>query len=180
MILDYGNEFTSNPATSMVATGPIYLGTTASTAVAGSSISGASGKWLDAGVVGQVIDLSTGAVGTTGTTIDWGAGECIFPYVRITIAPTGSSYTGSTFEIIGTSDVTDGNPGTTLSTSGSIAKANLTANTLIPMPPLKAGQTKYRYLICKVTNAGAAPDTGAFVCGLVDEGARPQNSVNTL
>jgi len=128
---------------------------------------------------GQLVTATAigGKVIDGGTSKDWGAGETLVPYFKVTGAAASNPTTSMTVSIE-TSDAVGITSSTVLSTVTVLA-ASLTAGSIHAMPPLKAG-AKGRYLGCRFTPNGGSATTGALVVGFVDKDGRPQNGVNTL
>jgi hypothetical protein len=123
------------------------------------------------------------AIGTkvkdAGAARDWGAGEPLVPYVRVTNDADSDVVTSMTFDFIAssTADLT-GTP-VVLSTI-SVLKAALVKNSLHACPPLKAGSPR-RYLGWRFTPVGGNQASGArAVVGFMDKDGRPQDGVNAL
>lgn len=121
--------------------------------------------------------LGTGNVFDAGNAVDWGAGEPLYPYVRVTHDAAFNPTTSATFEIIAADNAALSSNPVTLSTR-TVLTASLTADSLHQMPPLLSGSSK-RYLGFKCTPNGGNATTGKLIAGLVDKNGRPQ-AVNFL
>lgn len=130
---------------------------------------------------GQV--LTSTAAGTkvldAGGARDWGAGECVVPYARITGTADVNKLTSITIDIEVCTAAAGTSP-TVLSTV-TILLAALTKNTVHRMPALLPGTSK-RYLRANITVTGTACDSGAkIIVGLTGgDDARPQDGANYL
>ncbi len=126
--------------------------------------------------------VTAAAIGTKvkdgGAAKDWGAGEPLVPYARITDTADSNPTTSMTIDIIASSTVDLTGTAVVLSTI-TVLKAALLKNTLHKMPPLAPG-TSRRYLGAKFTPNGGDATTGKYVCGLIEKNARPQDGVNYL
>ncbi len=126
--------------------------------------------------------VTAAAIGTkpkdAGAAKDWGAGEPLVPYARVTGDAASNPLTSMTIDVIAssTADLT-GTP-VVLSTT-TVLTAALTANSLHKMPPLLPGSPR-RYLGMKFTPNGGNATTGKYVGGLIEKNARPQDGVNYL
>jgi hypothetical protein len=117
--------------------------------------------------------LGTGAVFDGGKALDWGAGEPLYPYVRVTHDADFNPTTSATFEFIAADNALLTTNPVTLSTK-TVLVAALTKDTLHQCPPLLSGSNK-QYLGFKVTPNGGNATTGKLIAGLVDKNGRPQN-----
>jgi hypothetical protein len=126
--------------------------------------------------------ITAAAIGTkvldAGAARDWGSGESVVPYARVTSTAASNPTTSMTIDIVGSDTAALTSNPVILSTITVLAAA-LLANTLHPMPPLKPGANK-RYLGVSFTPNGGNASTGKFVVGLIDRSARPQDGVNNL
>jgi hypothetical protein len=127
--------------------------------------------------------VTADAIGTrvldAGAAKDWGAGEPVIPYVRITSDAVANPTTGETVDIVGADNAALTSNAVVLSTGYFLAGV-LTANSLHHLPPLKPGSNK-RYLGCRFVNTGGAPSTGKWKVGLLPgQSGRPQDGVNSL
>lgn len=109
---------------------------------------------------------------------DWGAGQEIAAYARVTSTAASNPTTSMTIDVIGADNAALTTNPVVLATITVLAAA-LTANSVHNVGVLKAGAKK-QYLGCKFTPNGGDATTGKFVCGLVGEGARTQNKVASL
>lgn len=110
---------------------------------------------------------------------DWGAGEPVIPYVRITSDAAANPTTGETVDIVGADNAALTTNPVVLSTTYILAAA-LTANSLHKMPPLAPGSNK-QYLGCRFVNTGGAPSTGKWKVGLLPgQSGRVQDGLNYL
>jgi hypothetical protein len=128
--------------------------------------------------------VTADAVGTrpkdagVGKTVDWGAGETIVPYFRITHAANSNPTTGETVSIVAADDAALTINAVVLS-SKYVLTAELLLDTVHQMPPLLSG-TSRRFLGCKFANTGGAPATGSYIVGFMDKDGRPQDGVAFL
>jgi hypothetical protein len=128
--------------------------------------------------------VTAAAIGTkltdagSGYTRDWGAGEAVAAYARVTGAAASNPTTSMTIDIIAADNTALTTNPVVLATVTVLAAA-LTANSVHQVGVLKSGANK-RYLGCKFTPNGGNATTGSFVCGLVPAEGRPQNGVNYL
>jgi hypothetical protein len=129
---------------------------------------------------GQAVTAT--AIGTkvkdAGQNRDWGAGEELAAYARVTGAAASNPTTSMTIDIIAADNAALTTNPVVLATITPLAAA-LTANSLHSVGILKPSGPK-RYLGCKFTPNGGNATTGSFVCGIVPAAARPQDGVNTL
>jgi hypothetical protein len=109
---------------------------------------------------------------------DWGAGELVKPYIRVTTANAAKLTSLDVF--IKAADDASGTNAVTLSTVN-ILKAALTKNALIYLPPLPPGTSK-KELIAVLTVNGTAEDAGTKVIVGLTAGidGTPQNGVNSI
>lgn len=117
---------------------------------------------------------------------DTGAGEAIYPFAQVAYGDGTSGHdfndggtnalTSADFVVYGADSLDMGTNAVILSANKTVLRANLTAGSLIPMPPLTPG-IKKRYIGIKVTPNGGPASQGAIVAGLVDRTARPQTFV---
>ncbi len=132
---------------------------------------------------GTVITNQNGAIGAktfaSANAKDWGAGEAVIPYLRVTSTATINKCTSLQVDIIAADDASATNP-IVLSTK-TIAQASLTANSVHSLPALLPGTNK-KVLLAKLTVAGTAADGGGkVIVGLTGgNDARPQDGVNYL
>jgi hypothetical protein len=128
--------------------------------------------------------VTADAIGTkyknagTGKTRDWGRGEAVYPYARITGTADSNPTTSETVDIVAADNALLTTNPVVLSTVTILAAAAL-ANTVHAMPALLGGHQK-QYLGCRFVNAGGAPSTGEWIVGLAHKSARPQNDVAQL
>lgn len=109
---------------------------------------------------------------------DWGTGEPIKAYARITQA--FNNLTSLQIDI-GVCDDTSGTNFTSVLNGGKVVLlAALTLNALIPLGFVSAGAAKKRFMCAKFTVTGTAPTTGKVTCGLVDRDAAVQDNINVL
>lgn len=109
---------------------------------------------------------------------DWGTGEPIKAYARITQA--FNNLTSLQIDI-GVCDDTSGTNFVSVIGGGkAVLLAALTINALVPLGFINAGVAKKQYMCAKFTVTGTAPTTGKVTCGLVDRDAAVQDGVNTL
>jgi hypothetical protein len=129
---------------------------------------------------GQAVTAT--AIGTkvkdAGAARDWGAGESVTPYARVTATAASNPTTSMQIDFIGADNAALTTNPVVLSTKTILAAA-LLASSVHSFPPLLAGSNK-RYFGVKFTPVGGNATTGAFVAGLVDRTARPQDGVNFL
>jgi hypothetical protein len=131
---------------------------------------------------GQTMD-GAAAIGTkvknAGKARDWGSGEPVYPYARVTSDADSDVVTSMTFDVIAADNALLTTNPVVLSTV-SVLKAALVKNALIQFPPLKGGSNK-QYLGFKFTPVGGNQASGAkIVAGLISKSARPQDGVNSL
>ena len=126
--------------------------------------------------------ITAAAIGTKvkdgRTAKDWGAGEPLYPYARVTGTAASNPTTSMTITVEGADNAALSSNAVVLSTSTVLAAA-LTANSLHKMPPLLAGSNK-RNLGMRFTPNGGNATTGSFIGGLIDKNGRPQDGVNFL
>jgi len=131
-------------------------------------------------VGGQAVTAA--AIGTRvedgGQPVDWGSGEEIHPYARVTGTAASNPTTSMTIDIVGADNAALTTNPVVLSTV-TVLTAALAANSLHRMPALLPGTSK-RYLGAKFTPNGGNATTGAYVVGLVDRLGRPCDGVNCL
>jgi hypothetical protein len=136
-------------------------------------------------IIATAFTLSTkaldGAGGnpSTSTTLgvrDWGAGEPIRVYGRVTQA--FNNLTSLDVQVGGADD----NAGTNfvVYVTTNFLLAALALNALLAVGVLRGGQTKKRFLLGKFVVNGIAPTTGKVILGLVDWRAATQDGFNTL
>lgn len=131
----------------------------------------AGGQAVTAAAIGTRVKDGLGAK-------DWGAGEELVPYARVTGTAASNPTTSMTIEIIGADNAALTTNPVTLSSVTKLTAA-LTANSLHAMPPLAAGSKK-RYLGCKFTPNGGSATTGYWKVGFIPRRGRPQDGVNAL
>jgi hypothetical protein len=115
--------------------------------------------------------------GVVGTPRDWGAGEPVFAYFAVTPAAASNPTTSMTVDIVGADDAALSTNAVVLSTR-TVLVAALLAGRSFGMPALQAGVRK-AVLGCRFTPNGGNATTGAYVCGLVWQNARPQDGFLT-
>jgi hypothetical protein len=129
---------------------------------------------------GQAVTAT--AIGTrvkdAGAAKDWGAGEELFAYARVTGDAASNPTTSMTIDIIGADNAALTTNPVVLATT-TVLVAALTANSLHRVGMLKGGSNK-RYLGCKFTPNGGDATTGKFKVGLIPECARPEDGVHFL
>ena len=113
-----------------------------------------------------------------GGAVDFGAGEQLVAFARVTGAAASNPTTSMTIDIVGADDAALSTNPVVLATATVLAAA-LTANSLHQLGTLKAG-VKKRYHGCKFTPNGGNATTGSFIVGLIDRQGRPQDGVNYL
>jgi hypothetical protein len=153
MLLDYEDEFTRTGAIGSAGTSK-------------QSVIGAAGTAI---VGGRVKDFRAA--------VDPGAGECIYPYIRVPTALVGATG-GVQVDIVAADDAALATNPVVLSTR-TVLLAEAVINSVHAMPALRAGAKK-RYLGVKMTPLGAAASAGELIVGLTDMNGRPQNGVNAL
>lgn len=109
---------------------------------------------------------------------DWGAGEPIKAYARITQA--FNNMTSVNIDVGGADDAVGTNFTSYIGGGQTILLAAALINTLVSLGYINAGRTKKRFLIAKYTIVGTAPTTGKITCGLIDRDAAVQDGINTL
>ncbi len=126
--------------------------------------------------------VTADAIGTkvldAGAAKDWGSGEPLSAYARITGTAASNPTTSETVDIVAADNALLTTNPVVLATVTILAAAAL-ANSLHQLGRLKAG-VKKRYLGCKFTNTGGAPTTGKWIVGLIDQHGRPQDGANYL
>ncbi len=126
--------------------------------------------------------VTADAIGTkvkdAGAAIDWGAGEPVAAYARITADAASNPTTSETVDIVAADNALLTTNPVVLATVTILAAA-ATANSLHRLGVLKAGYQK-RYLGCRFANTGGAPTTGKWKVGIIDTRARPQDGANAL
>jgi hypothetical protein len=152
MILDFDDQLTADSATTPTTSVQDFSGTSG-TAIVGNKVKDG------------------------GAARNWGAGEELIPYVRVTVAGAGASG-GFQIDI-----VTDSNSNCTTSpvvlSTKTIATSALTANSVHALPPLSPIAGK-RYLGLKVTPLSSNSTAGSFIVGFRARNASPQNGVNYI
>lgn len=93
---------------------------------------------------------------------DWGAGEQVFAYAKVTPAANFNPTTSATFDV-GAADDKDGTNFTVLATA-TVLVAKLVAGSFINIGFLKSGVLK-RFLLGRVTPNGGNATTGAIIMG---------------
>jgi hypothetical protein len=129
---------------------------------------------------GQAVTAT--AIGTrvkdAGAAKDWGAGEELFAYARVTGDAASNPTTSMTITIEGADNAALSSNAVVLATT-TVLVAALTPNSLHRIGPLKPGSNK-RYLGCRFTPVGGDATTGKFKVGLALESALPQDGVHFL
>lgn len=148
MILDYDDELTDNA--------PVVAGKTGQAITATAS----SNRPKDALVAR-----------------DWGAGEPIPLYMRVTEA--FNTLTSLTTDIEGWDDTARTNPVTYIAGTA-IVLASLTLNKLLLLGFIPPGLTVKRVLGARFTVTGSNPTLGRLRVGVVDDEGRPQNLVTSI
>lgn len=131
---------------------------------------------------GQTMD-GAAAIGTkvkdAGKARDWGAGEVITPYVKLTSDADSDVVTSMTFDFIGADNAALSTNPVVLSTK-TVLKAALVKNSIHVMPPLAAGSNK-QFFGVKFTPTGGNQASGAkFKAGLISRDGRPQDGTNFM
>lgn len=131
-------------------------------------------KNQSATVLGELVTATAflSAVKDGGSARDWGAGEQIKAYARVTGAAAFNPTTSATFDV-GVADDKNGTNFVVLATATVLAAA-LTAGAFVQMGILKSGTSK-RYLLGRVTCTGGNATTGAIIMGLIDKNAGQQS-----
>lgn len=152
-ILDYDNEFTvlggQGPITATAFTAPTK------------AMDGAGGN-----------PSTSAALGVR----DWGAGEPIKAYGRVTQA--FNNLTSLDVQV-GAADDAAGTNFTVLATANFLL-AGLGLGALLAIGFLRPGVTRRRFLLGRFVVNGAAPAAGKITLGLIDWRAGPQDAFNTL
>jgi hypothetical protein len=124
--------------------------------------------------------ITATAIGTKvkdgGAAKDWGSGEEVDVYMRVTEA--FNTLTSLTVTVEGADNLALSTNPVVLATK-SIALAALTLNSLHFIGRLAPGSAK-RYLGGRFTVVGSNPSTGKVVMGLKPRGSGPQDGVNYL
>lgn len=109
---------------------------------------------------------------------DWGAGEPIKAYARISQA----FNTLTSLQIdVGVADDTAGTNFTSVIGGGkTILLASLTLNSLVTLGFIQPGVAKKEFMLAKYTVTGTPPTLGKVVCGLIDRDTAVQDGINTL
>jgi hypothetical protein len=150
MILDYDNELTSRSGTTS-ADGQAVT----ATAIGGKVIDGKAAK-------------------------DWGSGEALVPYFKVTSKAASNPTTSMTVTIEGADNAALSTNAVVLSTR-TVLTAALTAGAIFRMPPLQPGVSK-QFVGCRFTPNGGSATTGEYVVGFLSDNAdaSPQNIVNSV
>lgn len=121
--------------------------------------------------------INGGKVKDGGAAGDWGAGEPIKAWMRVTTAAVGATG-GVQFDIVTSAASTLTSP--TVLTTKTIATASLTINSLHYIGTLKPG-TRLRYLGAQITPLATATTAGSVILFLT-KGAdsTPQDRVNSI
>jgi hypothetical protein len=136
----------------------------------GDEFTAAGGEAFTAAAVGSIVM-------DAGKAVDWGAGEPLYPYVRVTHGANFNPTTSATFDFIAADNAALTTNPVTLSTK-TVLVAALLLDTLHQMTPLLSGSSK-QYLGFKCTPNGGNATTGSLIAGFVDKNGRQQN-VNFL
>jgi hypothetical protein len=132
---------------------------------------------------GQNMD-GAASIGTkvkdAGKARDWGAGQDITPYMRVTSTADSDVATSMQVDFIGADNAALTTNPVVLSTK-TILKAALTKNSVHRFPPLASGSNK-QFFGVKFTPAGGNQASGAkAICGLMsDPDSGAQDGVNYL
>lgn len=100
---------------------------------------------------------------------DWGAGEQIFAFAKVTAAAAFNPTTSATFDV-GAADDKNGTNFTVLATA-TVLTAKLVAGSFVRIGYLASGVLK-QFLLGRVTPNGGNATTGAIVMGLTDKNAQ--------
>jgi hypothetical protein len=126
--------------------------------------------------------VTAAAIGTRvkdgGAAKDWGSGEELYAYARVTGDAASNPTTSMTIDIVGADNAALTTNPVVLATA-TVPVAALTANSLHRLGCLKGGSNK-RYLGVRFTPNGGDATTGKIKVGLIPESARPQDGVNFL
>lgn len=126
----------------------------------------------------KALDAAGNGFATAGATPtrDWGAGEPIKAYGRVTQA--FNNLTSLDVQIGGADD--SAGAGFVVYLTVNFLLAALTLNALLSLGFIPAGKTKKRALLGRFVVNGIAPSTGKIVMGLVDWRGATQDGFNTL
>lgn len=102
---------------------------------------------------------------------DWGAGEPIFAYAKVTPAANFNPTTSATFDV-GVADDKNGTNFTVLATA-TVLTAKLVAGSFVRIGYLASGVLK-QFLLGRVTPNGGNATTGAIVMGLTNKDSGQQ------
>lgn len=131
---------------------------------------------------GQNMD-GAASIGTkvkdAGAARDWGSGEPLTPYMRVTSAADSDVTTSMQVDFLGADNAALTSNPVVLSTK-TILKAALTKNSLHAFPPLLPGSNKRHFGVKFTPNGGNQTNGAKAICGLVPNSARPADGVNSL